>query len=170
MADPDPQVGGWSSLWIFLGRGVSLGLWYPYPIPDHVQLHSATLFYLRLDVKNVYPIPDLLVSRNFISVSVSCLYGKLYPIFDQSCLISIPYHRLNCSETLSYKPTGTKIFFSCKTCLNSLSSMCILIKINIILILAVNTWFSLFVFREAQALSHLPLLFIRPHPASCDNM
>ena len=46
-------------LWIFLGRGVLLGLCYPYSMLDHVQLHFLT--YSRL--KNSYPIPDLLFSR-----------------------------------------------------------------------------------------------------------
>ena len=32
------------SVWIFLDRDVSLGLWYLYPILDHTQLHFATLF------------------------------------------------------------------------------------------------------------------------------
>ena len=39
-------------------------------------------------------------SRYFISVTVSCLYSKWYPILDQNFPISIPYPRLNCSKAL----------------------------------------------------------------------
>ena len=52
------------------------------------------------DPKDSYLIPELLVSRNFISVTVSCSYGKWYPILDQASLISIPYPRRSCSKPL----------------------------------------------------------------------
>ena len=58
--------------------------------------------YSRLDVRTSYPIQDLPVSRNFISVAVRCSYGKWYPIPDQNYLIYLPYPRLNCSKTLPY--------------------------------------------------------------------
>ena len=60
--------------------------------------------YSRLDPKNSFPILDSLlqVSRNFISVAVSCFYGKRCPILGQNSLISIPYPRLNCSKMLSF--------------------------------------------------------------------
>ena len=45
-------------LCIFLGGGVPLGLWNPYPIQDHVQL--ILQLYAKLDTENPYPIPDLL--------------------------------------------------------------------------------------------------------------
>ena len=37
-----PVGGGYSGY--FLGEGVPLGLWYPYPTLDHYQLHFQTLF------------------------------------------------------------------------------------------------------------------------------
>ena len=51
--------GGGGVLCIFLGGGVPLGLWNPYPIPDHVNLILQP--YTRLDTENHYPIPDLLL-------------------------------------------------------------------------------------------------------------
>ena len=72
---------------------------------------SSCIFrpYSRLDAKNFHPFPDLLVSRNFISVAVSCLYGKWYPILNEHALISIPYRRLNCSKTLPFSAAHTYI-------------------------------------------------------------
>ena len=66
--------------------------------------------YSRLDVKNPYPIQDLLVSRNLISLAVSCLYyGKWCPILDQNSLIYIPYPQKNCSKTLPFTAAHTYI-------------------------------------------------------------
>ena len=38
-----PGGAGGGGTWIFLGKGVPLVLWYPYPILDYVQLHFLTL-------------------------------------------------------------------------------------------------------------------------------
>ena len=50
----------------------------------HIRFSCILWPYSRLDAKSSFPIPDLLFSRNFISVAVSCLYGK----------IMVPYSRL----------------------------------------------------------------------------
>ena len=51
--------------------------------------------------------------RNFISVAVSCLYGKWYPILDPNSLISRPYPRLNycltAQKTLPFTAAHTYI-------------------------------------------------------------
>ena len=49
----------------------------------------------RLDAKNSYPNWDIFIKLN------DSRYGKWYPILDQNSLISIPFPRLNCSQTLS---------------------------------------------------------------------
>ena len=68
---------------------------------------SRPSVYSRLDAKNSYSLPDLLVSRNFISVAVSCYYGQWYPILGQNSLIYIPCPRLNPSKTLLFTAAHT---------------------------------------------------------------
>lgn len=71
-----------ASEWVLckiLSGGVPLGLWDPYPIPDRVQLHFATLFWIRQQ-KSQYPIPN-----SFLYESLS-LSGNPYS------RLKSPYH------------------------------------------------------------------------------
>ena len=77
------------------------------------QTMSSCIFrpYSRLDAKKSNPIADLLVSRNFISVAVSCLYGKWYRILDQNSLISVLCPRLyKLLKTLSFTAANLPIY------------------------------------------------------------
>ena len=87
-------------LLIFLGRDVPL---------DQTMLSCIMRPYFRQDAKNFYPIPDLLVSRNFISVVSPQVPGKLYPIRPKPSDFYHPYSRLNCSKTLPFTATHTYI-------------------------------------------------------------
>ena len=64
--------------------------------------HFATLLYLKLDAKNLYPIPD--------SPSVNPKFpDKCDPILDQNLLISIPYPRLNWLKTIRFRASQIHI-------------------------------------------------------------
>ena len=97
-------VGG-GILWISLGRGVPLGLWYPCSILHHVRLYFATLFWTRYEKFLPYSrLASLQELYYFLLQSVQCLQ---YPILDQSSLIYIPYARLNCSKPLPFTVAHT---------------------------------------------------------------
>ena len=83
-------------LWIYLGRGVPLGLWYPYPFPDHVKLHLVTLFCTRFEKFLPYPRPVCLQELYFCHGRL--IICQMIPYPGPKLPDFYTYPRLNCSK------------------------------------------------------------------------
>jgi len=93
-----------------------LGTKNPYPIPDKLFsmqspdcYHSPTCTPSKPTSYKVTSQFQFLIIDKILGICTGHLPGKLHPILDQNCLISITYPRLNCLKTIPL-PSSTYLY------------------------------------------------------------